>query len=59
VNVDVADRYPFHLDVVQTTIWLYASVALEQSVLLLIVATSLGRISSLVHVRILFPKLHP
>ena len=49
VNVDMADRYPFHLDVVQSTIWLHPPVTLEQSILLQIVAASLGYYSSIVH----------
>jgi hypothetical protein len=49
VNVDVVDRYPFHLDVVQAAIWLYAPATCVQSILLLIIAASLGRCSSLVH----------
>jgi len=49
VNVDVTDRYPFHLDVVQAAIWLYAPVTFEQSILLLVIGASLGRCSSLVH----------
>jgi hypothetical protein len=34
VNVDVIDRYPFHLDIVQTAVWLYTLVALVPSILL-------------------------
>jgi hypothetical protein len=49
MNVDVSDRYPFHLDVVQAAIWLYAPVTFEQSILLLVIGASLGRCSSLVH----------
>jgi hypothetical protein len=51
VNVDMADRYPFHLDVVEASIWLVASVALEQAILLLIISASLGHFSSVAHFR--------
>jgi len=50
VNVDVADRYPLHQDIVEASIWLGAPVALEQTVLLLIIRASVGRFPSFVHV---------
>jgi hypothetical protein len=45
----MVDRYPFHLDVVEASIRLGAPVALEQTVLLLIVSASLDRFPSVVH----------
>ena len=50
VNVDMADRYPFHHDIVEASIWLGAPVALEQTILLLIIRASLGCFPSVVHV---------
>ena len=46
----MADRYPFHKDVVEASIWLDAPVVLEQSILLLIVSASLARVPSVAHV---------
>ena len=50
VNVDVADRYPLHQDIVEASVWLGAPVALEQTILLLIIRASLGCFPSVVHV---------
>jgi len=49
VNIDVADRYPLHPNVVEAPIWLGAPVALEQAILLLIIRASLGRFPSVAH----------
>jgi len=42
-NADVVDRDPLHLDIVQASVGLYAPVAPEETILRLIVSTSLGR----------------
>jgi hypothetical protein len=49
VNVDVADRYPLHQDIVEASIWLGTPVALEQAILLLIISASLGCFPSVAH----------
>jgi hypothetical protein len=49
MNIDVADRDPLHLDVVQAAIRLCTPVALEETILPLIMFTSLGYLSSVVH----------
>lgn len=49
MEIDMAERYPFHLDVVEATIRLYTPAALELTVLFCIVSASLGSLSSVVH----------
>ena len=50
VNADVADRYPFHLDIIQASIRLSAPVALEEAILSLIVTAPFSCFSSIVHI---------
>ena len=49
MNVDVVERDPFHLDVIQASVGPYAPVALEVTILHLIVSASLSRLSFVFH----------
>ena len=49
VNIDVADRDPLHLDIVQASIGLYTPVAPEVTILPLIIAAPFICQSSVVH----------
>jgi len=59
VNIDVAYWNPFHTDVVEASIWLDAPVALEQTILPLIVSASFNRFSSVAHYLVRLMFLHP
>jgi hypothetical protein len=61
MEIDMTERYPFHLDVVEATIRLYTPAAPELTILFYIVSASLGSLSSVVHhlVRFLFLLLYP
>ena len=61
MEIDMAERYPFHLDVVEATIRLYTPAALELTILFCIVSASLGSLSSVVHqlFQFLFLLLYP